>query len=300
MKSSGPFFGALCLGCWIVGPANALTPLPECEGNLAVRSALAANDIAGAEAAFGKAVESCGANDQLGHAIAAAKYNKAIESTPPDEKELLAALAFGRPWQLLATLGDLAMARRDYKLAAQRFQEALVEIDDRHSTIATPAEAMILKVKQKAEQAGLLSPDYVATPRSRDGSNAGLAASEIRGIAIGVVAFPVQFEFDSTAFTRSGAEAAGDMAGFLKNEKKPIKIVLVGHTDPRGETEYNQDLSQRRAAALAAFLRAEGVTLEITSLGKGESEPYRPDDPAKYTEEEIFQMDRRVELRRQQ
>jgi outer membrane protein OmpA-like peptidoglycan-associated protein len=281
----------------VTSSALAATSCAEIEATM--HGSLAARDIEDAQKSFAQAA-SCdaGTRSRMGMAVATAMYNRAIAATPKREDDFTAVLSYGRPWQALATLGDFAAERRDYKLAAQRYQEALTELADPERTLEAPGEEVILQLQRKAEQAGLLSPEYVPTPRSRDGSNAGLAASEIRGIAIGLVAFPVQFEFDSTTFTRLGAEAAADMASFLKNEKQAVKIVLIGHTDPRGETDYNQRLSESRATALAAYLKKEGVSLEIATLGKGESEPYRPDDPAKYTEEQTFQMDRRVEVRR--
>lgn len=293
---------ALALGVRPVDALATTTVLP-CEDVMAGQRALESGDVSGAEAAFKSASSNgdCEAESRawFGDALAKAKYNEAIKTSPPDEAAMTAVLAYGRPWQALASLGDIAMEKRDYSAAAQRYQEALVEIADTQRTPQAPAADVLLGLTKKAEQAGLLSPTYVATPRSRDGSNAGLAAGEIRGIAIGVVSFPVQFEFDSTNFTSAGSAAAADMAAILKNVKETVKVRLVGHTDARGEADYNLSLSQRRAAALAAYLKAQGVTLSISTEGKGESAPYKPDDPTKYSEEELFQMDRRVELRRQ-
>lgn len=294
---------ALIVACAVPIDAGAGPSDASCAELKSVQSALESGDISSAEAAYQTASSNaeCAAESHawFGDAIAKAKYNEAIKFGVPNEAAMTAVLAYGRPWQALATLGDMAMEKRDYGAAARRYQEALVEISDPQRTPDVPAADVVLGLTKKAEQAGLLSPTYVATPRSRDGSNAGLAAGEIRGIAIGVVAFPVQFEFDSTDFTSAGAAAAEDMAGFLKNVKSSIKVRLVGHTDPRGEPDYNLSLSQRRAAALAAYLKAHGVSLSISTEGKGESTPYAPDDPAKYSEEELFQMDRRVELRRE-
>jgi outer membrane protein OmpA-like peptidoglycan-associated protein len=51
-------------------------------------------------------------------------------------------------------------------------------------------------------------------------------------------------------------------------------IFVVGHTDNEGSAAYNQDLSERRAATVAAELRAGGVpSNRLSSFGRGESQP---------------------------
>jgi iron complex outermembrane recepter protein len=52
------------------------------------------------------------------------------------------------------------------------------------------------------------------------------------------------------------------------------RIVIEGHTDNTGSEAYNQDLSERRANAVKAWVVSQGVNpAQITVVGKGESEP---------------------------
>ena len=52
------------------------------------------------------------------------------------------------------------------------------------------------------------------------------------------------------------------------------RIEVVGHADNSGTAAYNQDLSQRRAVAVAQNLRAVGVpSSRITAFGRGEDQP---------------------------
>jgi len=51
-------------------------------------------------------------------------------------------------------------------------------------------------------------------------------------------------------------------------------IEIVGHTDNTGSAAYNQDLSERRARAVAGVLQASGVPgSRISAYGRGEDQP---------------------------
>lgn len=235
----------------------------------------------------------------IGRHAAEAIYNQATARDPVDEPMLLASLDFGRSWQALATLGDLANARRDYASAATRYQEALVEIADANATPSVPPTQIVLAIRRQAEQAALLSPRYVPSARGRDGTNAGLAAMQIRGIEVAAVALPIQFKFDSIDFTQAGIDAVADLGAILKADQHKLgRVTLIGHTDATGDADYNQRLSVRRAQAVRDYLRAHGINADIQAEGRGESEPYQPDDPGRYSQDERDQMSRRVELRR--
>jgi OmpA-OmpF porin, OOP family len=53
-----------------------------------------------------------------------------------------------------------------------------------------------------------------------------------------------------------------------------LKLVIEGHTDATGDDAHNQELSQRRAAAVVAFLTANGISADrVQAVGKGETAP---------------------------
>jgi outer membrane protein OmpA-like peptidoglycan-associated protein len=53
-----------------------------------------------------------------------------------------------------------------------------------------------------------------------------------------------------------------------------LRVRIVGHTDSEGGTITNQALSQRRAAAVAAWLAREGIApARIVAEGRGETQP---------------------------
>jgi outer membrane protein OmpA-like peptidoglycan-associated protein len=271
---------------------------PDCEATAsAVMSAPASASVADLQSLFARTA-TCApeTRDRLGRRLAARLYDRAVQSSgAPDEGLLKASLSFGRTWQALATLGDLAFQAKAYDLAAQRYQDALTEINDVVRTPTPPQPAVILGLRKHAEEADLLAESYVATPRGRGGENEGLAAGTLRGITIKVVALPVEFAPNKVAFTDKGRAAAEDMAALLANDR-PAAVTLVGHTDPRGSAAGNLLLSKRRAQALAEFLRQRHVVATITVVGRGSADPYVPDDPSAYTQDQLYQLDRRVEL----
>lgn len=55
------------------------------------------------------------------------------------------------------------------------------------------------------------------------------------------------------------------------------QILVEGHTDSRGTDAYNQALSERRAAAVAAYLE-QNYGLQARTRGYGETSPVAPND----------------------
>ncbi|MDR1056009.1 MAG: OmpA family protein [Prevotellaceae bacterium] len=52
------------------------------------------------------------------------------------------------------------------------------------------------------------------------------------------------------------------------------EVLIVGHTDATGSNEINQPLSERRAQAVADFLKQQGIsTLRLNTMGYGSSHP---------------------------
>lgn len=212
------------------------------------------------------------------------------------EDLLRQSVAIANTWQAQALLGDLELDRKHYEAATLAFQEALNLINDPVATPKAPPEAEIQSIFRKASECRLLAERYVAVPvNHRSGTAEGLALTAVRGWAVQRVPLPVTFESGSTAFTAKGEQAASDLADYLLKQNPP-DITLVGHTDDRGSDQENLALSRRRADALAAYLREQGYEGRIRTEGAGESQPIELDDPDRYTEEEIWALNRRVEL----
>ncbi|HSN14901.1 MAG TPA: OmpA family protein [Anaeromyxobacteraceae bacterium] len=82
-------------------------------------------------------------------------------------------------------------------------------------------------------------------------------------------AWVVRFGFDESALIPDAQEKLQKIAGCLR-AKPAAKVVVTGHCDERGTTEYNLALGSRRAEAARKYLGGLGVggTLETVTLGK--------------------------------
>lgn len=102
----------------------------------------------------------------------------------------------------------------------------------------------------------------------------------------------VYFDYDSYIVRDADRSVIDSNARWLNADRKRA-MVLEGHTDPRGGSEYNLALGQRRADAVARALMLLGVKdsqLEAVSYGK--------EHPAVAgTDEAAWAKDRRVELK---
>lgn len=99
--------------------------------------------------------------------------------------------------------------------------------------------------------------------------------------------------FDTGKATlKPGAYTTIDRLATVLKQDANRKVLIEGHTDNVGTDEYNQGLSERRAASVQAALFERGVEAsQISTVGKGETTPVAGNDnPAGR------QQNRRVEL----
>jgi outer membrane protein OmpA-like peptidoglycan-associated protein len=81
----------------------------------------------------------------------------------------------------------------------------------------------------------------------------------------------VHFGFDSDSLTQMSIDVLDRVVSVLDRHTE-IRLVLEGHTDPRGNDRYNQALSERRAAQVRSYLAMHGVAPErISARGYGKS-----------------------------
>ncbi len=99
------------------------------------------------------------------------------------------------------------------------------------------------------------------------------------------------FDFDETNIEINYNQQLTDLVFFLKKNPK-LNIHLYGHTDAMGTKEYNDDLSDKRAATVAKFLVKSGLNKNrITWKGFGFRKPVVSNE-----EEVLRSKNRRVEF----
>jgi outer membrane protein OmpA-like peptidoglycan-associated protein len=261
-----------------------------------IKAALAAGESARYDALFRSMLaEDCDAayREQIGRAMARSALTTVSSDAEPPAIE--AVTRFGRPWQVLVALGDSYFDRKDWTNAVRIYEEALDDMRDTVANPKAPPEDVERRVYKRAVEARALAPSFVATRQFR-GVKSGLASPAFRNFTIEAVPVPVRFEYDSDQLTADGVAAVTDIYAFL-SQSAPDRVVIIGHTDPRGAETYNNDLSLRRADTVGSTLAELGYAGTIEIYGRGESEPFAPDDPAKYGEDELYAFDRRVEYR---
>jgi peptidoglycan-associated lipoprotein len=78
------------------------------------------------------------------------------------------------------------------------------------------------------------------------------------------------FDYDKADVRTDARDALSQTAQFLRAYPQ-VKVVIEGHCDERGSTEYNLALGDRRAAAAKQFLASLGISadrMETVSYGK--------------------------------
>jgi outer membrane protein OmpA-like peptidoglycan-associated protein len=86
----------------------------------------------------------------------------------------------------------------------------------------------------------------------------------------------IYFDFDSSNIKPESYPTLDSIvAMFLENSD--VRIQIAGHTDSDGSNEYNQGLSERRAASVLDYLVNHGVSARmLTTTGYGETQPVVP------------------------
>ena len=99
------------------------------------------------------------------------------------------------------------------------------------------------------------------------------------------------FDNDSADLNAASKQALSELVTELGTYQEITSIKVMGHTDSTGDADYNQALSERRAASVGAFLAAAYPDVQISSSGWGENSPV-----ATNSTREGRHLNRRVEV----
>jgi outer membrane protein OmpA-like peptidoglycan-associated protein len=119
------------------------------------------------------------------------------------------------------------------------------------------------------------------------------------GLTLYTLPADVLFDFDKADIRPDARAALESISASIAKRFPDAPLEIRGHTDAKGADGYNQDLSERRAASVKAWLAGQGgiETGRMVTFGFGETKPVAPntrpdgsDDPAGR------QRNRRVEV----
>ncbi len=208
---------------------------------------------------------------------------------------------------------ELAMAKSGLGqvfLEQDRKAEAISCLRESQNLFPNPNTQDLLKKVEQEQARRVVKAEEIVRAFSVEPIVAGTAASAaIAGSSIpvgGQVQPPISiapsmnfqqinFEFDSADLTEKGQVQADELGRALTNKALAGKhFLIIGHTDEQGPTDYNQRLSEQRAATVSQYLRSkfELGADRLWTEGRGESEPLYPGHA-----EEDYALNRRVEVR---
>ena len=211
-----------------------------------------------------------------------------------------------------------AQAKGDAAASKHALAEFEALVDRTRKEVAAQQAARPGATSESTQSAAASAPSSVATP-SASGSPAPAASlvgakdaatrsfapetrlaaampSAMPAAAQAPIPVPITFVTDDTTLTQDGARAAALLAEYVRL-KSPAGITLSGHADARGSDGYNMELSQRRLEAIQSYLRAAGYRGALSLVPRGKREPYTGIDRDRLARYEVYQADRRVELR---
>lgn len=138
-----------------------------------------------------------------------------------------------------------------------------------------------------------LAPPFDEVPISGTGSGTGEAGSAVAGAVVGLdaalktlgakvtdteiridLAADVLFDFDKADIRKEAEPSLQNVATVIK-ANPGATVSIEGHTDGRGADDYNQKLSEARAAGVEQWLvtHAQASPATMTTRGWGESKP---------------------------
>jgi len=212
--------------------------------------------------------------------------NRVAEITQPVHVEKIVSAEIDRPQaESLLSRSRTASAGGEDQLGKSQPKVARRRLLDDKTVIKT--------VEESANRKMALGPKIAAPKKTVEGKPI-IVETEQEGVVI-ASPVPINFVYKEAVFTDEGKKAVAALLEFILR-KKLNKIVLSGHTDERGTEEFNMTLSEARLVAVSTFLRSNGFTGNIELRPMGEIRPIQIRNPEEYSQEEIWQFNRRVEL----
>ncbi len=123
---------------------------------------------------------------------------------------------------------------------------------------------------------------------------------ELKPITVGqrVTLKNIFFDYNK-ATLRSISRIELDKFAKMLKDKPKLVVEISGHTDSKGNDDFNMKLSQERAQAVLKYVEDKGVDAKrMAAVGYGESKPIAKNTTANGKDDEVgMQLNRRVEYR---
>ena len=212
---------------------------------------------------------------ELDRQVHDAEGRAAVEATRAEQAEEAAAAADLRA-QEAAALAEQETADREATqeayLAAQA--EARIARERANAAALTAQQAQQEAADARAEANRVRAERELEISRLQDALG---AIADTQRTALGLVMNlgedAINFEFDRADLKAADRELLARIAGVLLTTGG-YRIQVFGHTDDVGTDEYNEDLSQRRARAVADYLIEAGLSPDIMTVrGYGKTRP---------------------------
>ena len=155
--------------------------------------------------------------------------------------------------------------------------------------VVLPLKAVVLELRGAGAAMG-------GRVQSLEGALKDLGAT-VKGREIKIsLAADVLFDFDKADLRPEAGPALERVLAVLQSYPK-AQVLIEGHTDGKGNDQYNQKLSERRGDAVRRWLAEHGAGAAMTVRGWGNSRPIAPNTkPGGADDPEGRQKNRRVEI----
>jgi len=225
---------------------------------------------------------------------ALARADEALEANAPKSDVLHLAYVAERNAQIGAARLSEVRARQQIARGEAERNAVLLEAREREARLAASAAEVNAQHAEAARQAAILAQRRAQSNLQQlQQTQQELAALQAEQTERGMVLTlgDVLFDTDEAKLKPGAAPTLDRLARFLQDNEE-TRVLIEGYTDSRGTEEYNQDLSRRRAAAVASALESRGApTDRINVAGRGERLPVASNDTAAGR-----QRNRRVEI----
>lgn len=199
---------------------------------------------------------------------------------------------------------DRLKRENDARMAAAAAEADRLKLENEARAAAGISEADRLKRENEAQRAANQADlDRAAKDKAQaEAEKAELRAQllrqfnavlQTRDTARGLIVNMSDVLFDTGKYTLRplAREKLAKVAGIVSGHPG-LRLDVEGHTDSVGGDEYNQRLSEQRAAAVRDYLTQQGMAVSsVTAKGFGETQPVASNDTAQGR-----QQNRRVEL----